>query len=293
MTDGTVPVYLGNTARFTMTMHSEGWNKRMTTTQHGTPSTITVGTTQVEMFVGGSGPTLLFLHGAGGNAGWQAWHEELSRTYTVYVPSQPGFNGTARPDWVYTITDVAHFNRALVQTLGLQQYILMGSSMGGWVAAEMAAMCHHDLKALILVDAAGIKPQQGEIAEIFMISSQKRQQQRFYDPSQVPNYERYTRQLTPEEQALEHANREMASQLCWRPYLHNLSLPAYLQTVSTPTLIVWGKQDAIIPVECGTLYQKALPQATLHVIDHCGHSPALEKPQEFLRVVTTFLAGLR
>ena len=142
----------------------------MTTTQSGNKSTLVVDATQVEMFSGGSGPAVVFLHGAGGNAGWQAWHEELAKDYTVYVPSQPGFNGTECPEWVYTITDVAHFNRAMVQQLGLEQYILMGSSMGGWVAAEMAAMCHHHLRGLILVDAAGIKPVKGEIAEIFMVS---------------------------------------------------------------------------------------------------------------------------
>jgi pimeloyl-ACP methyl ester carboxylesterase len=165
--------------------------------------------------------------------------------------------------------------------------------MGGWDAAEMAAMCHHNLTGLILVDAAGIKPVKGEIAEIFMVSTQTRLKQRFYDPSQVPDYERYTRPLTPEEQALEHANREMASRLCWRPYLHNLSLPHYLRHVPTPTLIVWGKQDAIVPLECGELFQQALPNATLKVIEHCGHSPANEKPQEFVHVVSEFLAGLR
>lgn len=264
----------------------------MTTTHSGTRSTLTVDGTQVEMFSGGSGPAVLFLHGAGGNAGWQAWHEELAKTYTVYVPSQPGFNGTERPEWVYTITDVAHFNRAMVQTMGLSQYILMGSSMGGWVAAEMAAMCHMDLRALILVDAAGIKPEQGEIAEIFMVSTQTRLTQRFYDPTHVPHYERYTQPLTPEQQVVEHANRETASRLCWKPYLHNLSLPHYLHKVPTPTLVVWGRQDAIIPLECGEMYQRALPHATLSVIDHCGHSPALEKPQEFLQAVHTFLHGL-
>jgi pimeloyl-ACP methyl ester carboxylesterase len=265
----------------------------MTTTQRGSKSTIRVEDTQVEMFSGGSGPAVVFLHGAGGNAGWQDWHEELAKDYTVYVPSQPGFNGTARPEWVSTITDVAHFNRAMVQQLGLEQYVLMGSSMGGWVAAEMAAMCHHNLRGLVLVDAAGIKPVKGEIAEIFMVSTQTRLKQRFYDPAQVPNYERYTRPLTPEEQAVEHANREMASRLCWRPYLHNPSLPYYLRKVRTPTLIVWGRQDAIVPLECGELFQQALPDATLRVIEHCGHSPAIEKPQEFLHVVTEFLSGLR
>jgi 2-hydroxy-6-oxonona-2,4-dienedioate hydrolase len=84
----------------------------------------------------------------------------------------------------------------------------------------------------------------------------------------------------------------MASRLCWRPYLHNLSLPYYLRKVPTPALLVWGQQDAIIPLECGQLYQQALPNATLKVIDRCGHSPALEKPQEFVQVVTEFLSSL-
>ena len=248
--------------------------------------------TEVEMFTGGSGPPLLFLHGAGGNSGWQRYHEELSRSYTVYVPSQPGFNGTERPDWVYTINDLCHFNLELVQTLGLENYILMGSSMGGWVSAEMAAMSDANLKALILVDAAGIKPQEGEITEIFMVSSQTRLAQRFYDPSQVENYDQYARELTPEEQVEQHSNAEMASRLCWRPYLHNLSLPHYLRKVTTPTLIVWGRQDAIIPVECASLFHQAISNSTLAIIENCGHSPAIEKPAEFVSTVTEFLSKL-
>ncbi len=264
----------------------------MTTTTGGNRVTVTVSNTEVELFQGGSGPPLLFLHGASGNSGWQPYHQELSNNYTVYVPSQPGFNGTERPDWVYTINDVCHFNLELAQTLGLQDYILMGSSMGGWVAAEMAAMRDNNLKALILVDAAGIKPEEGEIAEIFMVSSQTRLAQRFHDPSQVANYDQYTRELTPEEQVVQHSNAEMASRLCWRPYLHNLSLPYYLAKVTTPTLIVWGRQDAIIPVECGELYEKAIPNSGLKIIDNCGHSPALEKPAEFLAAVNEFLSNL-
>jgi len=265
----------------------------MTTTKRLNESTITVGESQVQMFSAGSGPALLSLHGAGGNPGWQPYHEALSKTHTVYAPSMPGFNGTKRPDWVYTITDVAHFNQQMVQQLGLEQYVLMGTSMGGWVAAEMAATCHHNLKALVLADAVGIRPTEGEIAELFMVSAQTRLKLRFYDPSQVPNYEQYTQELTPEERETEHSNREMASRLCWKPYMHNPSLPHYLRKVTTPTLIVWGRQDAIVPLNCAELYKQALPNATLRIIDHCGHSPAIEKPQEFQRAVTSFLSGLK
>ena len=261
----------------------------MTTTSSASRQTVRVHGTEVELFTGGEGPSLLFLHGAGGNSGWQHYHEELSKTYKVYVPSQPGFNGTERPDWVYSITDVCHFNRALVNTLGLDQYILMGSSMGGWVAAEMASMNSDNIKALILVDAAGIKPERGDISEIFMVSGETRIKQRFYDPSQVPNYEAYTRDLTDEEKIVDHSNKEMASRLCWKPYLHNLSLPFYLSNVTSPTLIVWGEEDAIIPVECAELFRKAITNSQVKIINDCGHSPAIEKPDEFLNSVTEFL----
>ncbi len=164
--------------------------------------------------------------------------------------------------------------------------------MGGWLSAEMAAMGHRNLKALVLIDAAGIRPVQGEITEIFMVSAQTRAGQRFFDTSQVPNYENLSREMTPEEALVEHSNREMASRLCWKPYLHNPSLPHYLTKVTTPTLIVWGKQDAIIPVECGEMYSKLLPNATLKSIDNCGHSPQMEKPDEFNAAMAAFLGEL-
>ena len=265
----------------------------MTSTTSANKSTVSVGDAQVEMYSGGSGPNLLYLHGAGGNAGWQPFHEELSRTHKVYVPSLPGFSGTPRPGWVSSITDLAHFTQELVHTLGLGRHILVGSSMGGWLAAEMAAMSQHQLKGLILIDPVGIKPRKGEIAEIFMVGADVRAKLRFHDTSQVANYAEYARELTPEEANTDHSNREMASRLCWRPYMHNPSLPHYLNKVSIPALIVWGKQDAIVPVECGELYQQALGNATLKVIDNCGHSPQIEKPQEFQTIVSEFLGGLQ
>lgn len=265
----------------------------MTTTKSANESTVSVVETQVQMFSGGAGPALLYLHGAGGNPGWQPYHQHLAGRHTVYAPSLPGFNGTARPGWVSTITDIAHFTKQLVGTLGLDRFVLMGSSMGGWVAAEMAAMCNHQLKGLVLIDPVGIKPQRGQIAELFMVGPETRLKQRFYDTSQVANYEQFSKEMTPAEAAIEHSNREMASRLCWRPYMHNPNLPFYLKSVTTPTLIVWGRQDAIVPVECGDLYQQALPHARLRVIDHCGHSPQIEKPQEFRRAVSDFLSGLK
>jgi pimeloyl-ACP methyl ester carboxylesterase len=263
----------------------------MADTQEYTDTLIEVAGTRLQVLQGGSGAALLILHGAGGNPGWLPYHRALAQQFTVYAPAHPGYDGSSRPDWLSTMNDMAHFYRQFIEELGLAPVHLMGFSMGGWLAAELVALCPPYVHSLVLVDAAGIKPQRGEIAEILMVSQDVASKLRFYDPAQVPDYEALVnRPLTPEEQEVRWRNREMTSRLCWKPYFHNPKLPAYLRGVKTPTLIVWGKQDAIIPVNCGELYQQALANATLQVIDRCGHSPALEKPQEFLTAVRTFLA---
>ncbi|MBI3328784.1 MAG: alpha/beta hydrolase [Nitrospinae bacterium] len=263
----------------------------MAVTRDHTDELIEVAGTKIQLLKGGRGAPLLVLHGAAGNPGWLPYHEALSQHFTVYAPSHPGYDQSSRPDWISSINDMAHFYRQFMEELSLAPVHAMGFSMGGWLAAEIAAMCSHGLKSLVLVDAAGIKPPVGEIAEIFMISREQAQKLRFYDPGQVPDYETlFNRKLTPEEEEGQWRNREMASRLCWKPYLHNPKLPAYLCGVKTPTLIVWGRQDAIIPLNCGELYHRALSNSTLHVIDGCGHSPAVEKPQEFLRAVLEFLS---
>jgi pimeloyl-ACP methyl ester carboxylesterase len=263
----------------------------MTDTQDYTDTLIEVAGTRVQVLQGGSGPPLLVLHGAGGNPGWLPYHQALAQQFTVYAPSHPGYDRSSRPEWISSMPDMAHFYRQFIEKLGLVPVSLMGFSMGGWLAAEIVAMCPPYVQRLVLVDAAGIKPEVGEIPEILMVSQDVARKLRFYDPAQVPDYDTLVnRPLTPEEQEVQWRNREMTSRLCWKPYFHNPKLPAYLRGVTTPTLIVWGKQDAIIPVNCGALYQQALANATLHVIERCGHSPALEKPQEFLTAVRTFLA---
>ncbi len=83
----------------------------------------------------------------------------------------------------------------------------------------------------------------------------------------------------------------MAALLSWKPYMHNPKMPFLMAQVRIPTLMVWGKQDAIVPVNCGELYQQAIPKSTLLTIERCGHSPQLEKPQEFLDAIVPFLTA--
>ncbi len=264
----------------------------MTLAKTANQTMVTVSGHDIEMHRGGLGPPLLFLHGGAGFGTFDPTSGPLAEKFTVYAPSHPGFFGSGRPDWLYTINDLSHFYKDMVQQLGLENYVLVGHSVGGWIAAEMAAMDHHNIKGLVLIDAAGVRPEKGEITEVFMVSGDTRLKLAFHDPSQVPGYDLIAAEPSPEGAAVLHGNMEMLSRLCWRPYLHNPSLPHFLGEVKTPALVVWGKQDAIIPVECGEIYSKLLPNATLKTIDNCGHSPQMEKPDEFNAAIAGFLGEL-
>jgi pimeloyl-ACP methyl ester carboxylesterase len=113
-----------------------------------------------------------------------------------------------------------------------------------------------------------------------------------HDPSTIPEWDAlYGRAPTPAEMEIAERSREMTARLTWKPYMHNPRLAPFLPRVPNPTLIVWGREDRIVPVECGELYRRALQNARLTVLDRCGHVPPIEQPDVFARLVLDHLGG--
>ena len=252
---------------------------------------VDVGGSRLHILKGGSGEPLLVLHGAGGNLGWLRYAQVLAEKYTVHIPSHPGYGQSERPRWLETVTDLACFYTWFMEQEGLNGARAIGFSMGGWLAAEIAVACSHAFSKLMLVDSAGIKPEKGEIMDIFILSPAQILEQLYYDPKQAPEYDQlYGQEPTPEQRETAESNREMAVRLCWKPYMHDPRLPDLLARVNIPTRIVWGREDRSIPVECGQLYHQAIPGSDLVVINNCGHFPQVEKPDEFLKAVLDFMA---
>jgi pimeloyl-ACP methyl ester carboxylesterase len=253
--------------------------------------TVTVGGARIQYFTGGSGSPLLWLHGSEGNLGWLRLHDELARSFTVFVPTHPGFAGSERPEWLESFLDLARFYLWIVQELGISRPTLAGHFIGGWLAAEMAVMSPQTVARILLVDAAGVRPQKGEITDIFLHGSEGTRQLSFHDVTQVTGYDLlFGSKPGPEAREAHIINREAATRYCWKPYMHDPSLLPLLQRLrGLPTLIVWGLEDRIVPVECGELYRKAIAGSTLEIIEHCGHFPHLEKPADFAQAIGSFL----
>lgn len=155
-------------------------------------------------------------------------------------------------------------------------------------------MCPHVVDKLILIDAAGIRPRRGEILDIFLHGASETRRLSFCDASQAPEYaDLFDHDLSTEEREVATQNQEMSARLSWKPYLFSPSLPYLLPRVQAPTLLIWGREDRIVPLEVGELYQQALPKARLEGIDRCGHLPHVEKPAEFSRLVLAFLKSVK
>jgi len=253
---------------------------------------IAVGGIKVHTLIGGRGDPLLVLHGAGGSRGWRRWMARLAQRFTLYAPTHPGFGGSDAAEWMEGIGDLARFYLWFLDVAGLARPHLLGHSIGGWTAAEMAVTAPRAIDRLVLVAAAGLKPEQGEIRDIFYHTPSDLARMAVHDPATVPEWdELFGRPPTPEQAESAVRNREMAARLTWRPYMHDPRLAHFLPRAAMPTLIVWGREDRIVPVTCGEQYRRLMPHATLHVLDRCGHQPPLEQPDAFATLVGRFLSA--
>jgi pimeloyl-ACP methyl ester carboxylesterase len=257
-----------------------------------TTETIAVAGIDVHLYRAGNGPPLLLLQADVTRPDWLMHQQALAEHFTVYVPHPPGFGITARPEWMASIGDLAVFYLWMLEVLHLERVHLLGHGVGGWVAADMATACPQVVDRLVLVDAMGLKPQRRDILDLFLLTPQQVRDAAFYKPEQVPEWEQlYGQAPTPEEANRAEEALEMLVRLCWKPYMHQPRLAFLLPRLQRPALLVWGREDAIVPLECGELYQRGIANARLAILEACGHYPQLEKPQAFVDTVLPFLKG--
>ena len=256
-----------------------------------TEEKLRVGSAELDVIKGGSGKPLLVFHGELGDPGWLTWHSALAAERTIWIPQHPGFGKSAYVDWIMDMRDLAAFYGRFAREQNLAPVDVIGFSLGGWLAAEMAAQNVHQFARMVLVGATGLRPPSGEIMDMFTVTARTYLNGNVLNPHSNPEFNKlFGGEQTPAQfEAWEDARAETA-RIAWKPYMFDQSISHRLENVvGLPTLLVWGRQDPVVPLSAGELYHQKIAGSRLAVLDNCGHMPEVEKTDDFLREVRAFL----
>lgn len=235
----------------------------------------------------GTGRTALILHGGGGPATVQSIAAHLSGTMHVITPTHPGWDGTERPRWLADVTDLALAYLQFLQDEGYRDVLVIGSSVGGWIGAEMAVHDDGDLiTGLVLMDSAGVLIGGQPMLDFFALDARGVAEYSFHDPDRF-----YVDPATipPEQAAQRAANMATLRVLAGDPYMHDPELLGRLGQVKIPVLVLWGDSDRIFTPEYGRAFAGAFPDAQFAIIADAGHMPFLEQPAATFDALDSYL----
>ena len=256
---------------------------------------ITVFGTKIHYVEAGSGPTLILLHGLGGNT--QVWAlniSALAEKFRVIVPDQIGFGKSDKPLINYRIATYVDFLDQFCKQLKIERALLVGGSMGGWVAAAYTIAFPQRVERLVLVDAAGFAPPANfDTRTLYGLNPSTREGMK-----QLAAKVFYNKLFTTDaviDQVLAQRigagdgytiNRIIESIIRGEDFLDNR-----VKSIKQPTLIVWGREDGLTLLADGQRFKKEIPNSTLLVINQCGHVPNVERPAEFNAAALKFLTA--
>jgi pimeloyl-ACP methyl ester carboxylesterase len=240
----------------------------------------------LELFESGQGSPVLFLHGGEGFDERQPFVAPLAAKHRLIAPSHPGFGKSSLPEWLDSVDDIAHIYLELLDTLGLDKVDVIGCSIGGWIAAEMATREHTRITGVILIDAVGISVDDIDIADFFALNPNELAQRTFHNPSLMPD----PATLPADAQQMLKANGAAIAAYAKRPYMHDPKLRRRLRLVQQPVLTLWGESDQIAPPAYGRAYAESFPNARFESIPQAGHLPQIERPDATLAHIRRFAA---
>ena len=240
----------------------------------------------------GQGPNLIFLHGLGSNAGiWAPNIGAASERYHVYALDQIGFGESDKPLIDYKIQTFVEFLQGFMQALAIPKASLVGNSLGGWIAADFAAQHPEMVDKLVLVDAAGMRWAAGpralpvDLNPSSLVAMRKILEFIIYDKQSITDA--LVRQAF--ESHLKRGDGYTIQRVMAGAFATDQFEDEKLGSIHAPTQVLWGRDDALIPLSSAERYQKGIAGAKLVVIDQCGHIPQIEKPQEFNKALLEFL----
>ena len=192
------------------------------------------------------------------------------------TPTHPGWNGTSRPDWFSGIDDIALAYLGYLEDNDLRDVLVVGSSLGGWIGAEMAVRDDAGrISGLILLDAVGVNVDGQPIRDFFALDARGIAEYSFHDADRF-----YVDPVTvsDEQAARQRANMATMRIVAGEPYMHDPALLARLGRITIPVLVIWGDSDRIVTPAYGTAYAAAFGDGRLAIVRDAGHLPQIEQP---------------
>ena len=254
---------------------------------------ITVSGVELELVERGNGRLFLWLHGEEGLDPNAPFLDLVAREGRVLAPSHPGYGHSPDSDVVDTVDDLAYLYLDLLAERKARDAVVIGCSLGGWIAAEMAVRCADRLAGLVLVAPLGIKVGDREtrdIPDIFALPPAEVVRLTWADPARASLD--YTK-LTDDQLTVIARNREATAHYAWEPYFHNPKLRRRLRRIGVPTCLLWGAQDDFVSAGYyGAAYRDAIPGARLAPIEGAGHFPHLERPEAVAEHLRAFMREL-
>jgi pimeloyl-ACP methyl ester carboxylesterase len=233
----------------------------------------------------GSGRPILVLHGGAGPQSVAGLAQALSEHTHVIAPTHPGFGGTPRPDWFDSVDDLALAYLELLEKLDLHDVMVIGSSIGGWIAAELAVRAGSLLSSLVLIDATGIQVDGHKVVDVFTITPDELSALSFHNPAA---FRIDPSTLTPEQIAGRAANFRALDVYSRNRQSNDPKLRNRLSRIKIPTLVVWGESDKVVTPDYGRAYAESIPNARFELISEAGHLPQFEQPQQLLKLLGEF-----
>lgn len=234
----------------------------------------------------GAGRPILLLHGGGGPLTVNPWADRFAAAEhaRVFTPIHPGFAGTPRPAALDSVAGLAAAYVAWLDALDLDDVTVVGNSLGGWIAAEMAVLGSPRVSGYVLVDAVGIEVPGHPVADFFALTMAEVAELSYHDPA---TYGIDPAALPPPAREAMAGNRA-ALQIYSGAGMGDPALAGRLGGVTAPVLVVWGEADRIGDPDFGRAYAAAIPGAEFTLIPESGHLPQIETPDALIKIVWEF-----
>jgi pimeloyl-ACP methyl ester carboxylesterase len=257
-----------------------------TTTDKGIKTIDVEGVGPVELTVEerGKGRPSLVLHGGAGPQSVSEFAQLLAEKgdNRVVTPTHPGFGGTPRPKALDSAAKLATLYQDLLDDLGLEDVTVIGNSVGGWIAAEMAVLGSPRIGRVVLLDAVGIEIEGHSVTDVSALSLPEIQALSFHDPAPF----RIDPATVPDAQkAIVAANAATLAVYAGSQAMADPTLLGRLSGVSIPTLVLWGASDRIVEPAYGQAYAAAIPGARFEVLPGTGHLPQMETPELVIQAI--------